>query len=256
MSVTPAISVKGLSFSYGEDLVLDNVTFEVNKQKLCALVGPNGAGKSTLIKCLTGLMPHFSGNANISCEHSHKSHRIGYVPQRLSLSGKVPLSVFETVGAGMIIGKKRWFRFSKQDRHAIEHAIESVGLTSHAKCRFDTLSGGQQQRVLIAKAIVSDPEVLILDEPTAGIDSLSQRFFRDAIYHAIKEHSTTVLLVSHDLSAVADIVDQIIVLKNKVLFNGTPQELNVRGVQIGLHEHDLPFWLERIKSDSLDGEIG
>ena len=101
----------------------------------------------------------------------------------------------------------------------------------------------------MAKALASEPEVLILDEPTAGVDSQSQEHFRLAISHTISEHETTVLLVSHELSAVSDLVDQILVLKNSILFDGTPNELSERGVTLGLNDHDLPFWLERFKND-------
>ena len=246
-----AIEVKDLSFSYGDSKVLDSISFEVEKNKLCALVGPNGSGKSTLIKCITGLLNGYTGRAQVNCTHKHQSHSIGYVPQRLFISERVPVSVFEAVSTGRILGSRKWFRLNAKDKEVIEHSIASVGLLGHRNCRIDELSGGQQQRLLIAKALASEPEVLILDEPTAGIDSQSQELFRNAIDHTIQEHNTTVLLVSHELSAVSDLVDQILVLKNSIIFNGTVQELSEHGVSVGLHEHDLPFWLERFKTDEL-----
>lgn len=241
-----AIDVQDLSYSYGEEKVLKDINLKVEKNTLCALVGPNGSGKSTLVKCITGLISNYSGKAVVNCAHKHSSHSIGYVPQRLFISERVPVSVFEAVSTGRILGAKKWFRLNKADKEIIYHSIESVGLADHAKCRIDELSGGQQQRVLIAKALASEPEVLILDEPTAGVDIQSQELFRKAIKHTIDEHDTTVLLVSHDLTAVSELVDQIVVLKNSILFDGTPNELADHGVSLGLHEHDLPFWLERI----------
>jgi zinc transport system ATP-binding protein len=252
-SPKPAIEVSDLSFAYGEEEVLSSVTFDVAKNTLCALVGPNGSGKSTLVKCLTGLLKGFSGTAKVNCSHEHKSHSIGYVPQRLFISERVPVSVFEAVSTGRILGSRKWFRLNRDDKNIIEHSIDSVGLSSHINCRIDELSGGQQQRLLIAKALASEPEVLILDEPTAGVDSQSQELFRSVISHTIEEHDTTVFLVSHELSAVADVVDQILVLKKSILFDGTPKELSKHGVSLGLHEHDLPFWLERFQTEDLEG---
>jgi zinc transport system ATP-binding protein len=108
------------------------------------------------------------------------------------------------------------------------------------------LSGGQQQRVLIAKALVGDPEVLVLDEPIAGVDAESQRLFRDSLVHLVAQHGTTVLLVSHELGAVADDLDHVIVLKRRVVFDGTPAELAGRGVSLGVHAEALPLWLEEL----------
>ena len=106
------------------------------------------------------------------------------------------------------------------------------------------LSGGQQQRVLIAKALVGDPELLVLDEPIAGVDAESQRLFRDSLVHLAAEHGASVLLVSHELGAVAEDLDRVIVLKRTVLFDGKPQDLAARGVSLGIHAEDLPLWLE------------
>ena len=106
------------------------------------------------------------------------------------------------------------------------------------------LSGGQQQRVLIAKALAGDPELLVLDEPIAGVDAESQRLFRDSLVHLLREHQATVLLVSHELGAVADDLDRVIVIKRKVLFDGAPGDLSARGVHLGIHDADLPRWLE------------
>jgi ABC-type Mn2+/Zn2+ transport system ATPase subunit len=106
------------------------------------------------------------------------------------------------------------------------------------------LSGGQQQRVLIAKALASDPELLVLDEPIAGVDVDAQRLFRDSIVHLIAEHGAAVLLVSHELGAVADDLDRVVVMKHTVLFDGPPADLTARGVSLGIHRDDLPLWLE------------
>lgn len=251
-----AIEVSNMSFSYGSNKVLDNISFSIAPRTLCALVGPNGSGKTTLIRCITGLIEPNKGSVNVACSHNTKQdpHTIGYVEQRHIISSDFPVSVYEVVASGLTTGNKKWFLKHTYEKSKVEHALESVGLLGHIHSSMSSLSGGQQQRVLIAKAFVSDPDVLILDEPIAGVDTQSQELFRDALLHIIEEHDTTVLLVSHELSAVQDILDQIIVLKNRVLFNGTPQQLNDQGVSLGMHSHDLPMWLERIDHDTNFGE--
>lgn len=247
-----AIEVRNLSFSYGESKVLDNISFSIKPKSLCALVGPNGSGKSTLIRCITGLISPNDGSIEISCHHheNDSKHSIGYVEQRHIISQDFPISVFEVVATGITTGNRKWFRKNRDDKEKIIHAIESVGLIEHINTNMSELSGGQAQRVLIAKAFVSDPDLLILDEPIAGVDAASQSLFRDALTHIIREHNTTVLLVSHELSAVVDVVDQVIVLKNRILFDGTPKELSDQGVSLGVHNHDLPMWLERLDEDN------
>ncbi len=247
---TPAIEINNVSFSYGDAPVLDDVSFSIAPHSLCALVGPNGSGKSTLIKCITGLLSPSSGS--ITVRHTEEQKRgtgFGYVEQRQFVGNDFPISVREVVATGRVTGQRRWFRLTKSDHIAIDHAIESVGLSEHAHCSMSELSGGQQQRVLIAKAFAGEPDILILDEPIAGVDAASQNLFRDALTHIISEHSTTVLLVSHELSAVVDVLDQVVVLKNRVLFDDTPAALSADGISLGVHNHDLPMWLERLDDE-------
>ena len=134
-----------------------------------------------------------------------------------------------------------------EDRRAVEHAIESVGLGAQADTPLDELSGGQQQRTFIARAFASEPDLLILDEPIAGVDAGAQRRFRDALVHLIREHGSGVLLVSHELSAVADVLDRVVVLRRSVVFDGPPAGLAAEGVSLGVHREDLPQWLEELR---------
>ena len=246
-----AIECKDLSFAYTSAPVLENISFKIANNSLCALVGPNGSGKSTLVKCITGLIDNFTGSIEVqgSPQNKKTNKTIGYVGQRHHIADDFPVSVFEIVSSARVISNKRWFTFQKEDKEIIEHAIESVGLKEHMHSSFHELSGGQQQRVLIAKAFASEPKILILDEPTAGVDANSQDLFKEALIHSIQEHEVTVLLVSHELSAVSEIVDQVLVLKNKILFDGPPSGLEEQGVSLGLHLHDLPMWLERIEGN-------
>jgi len=173
--------------------------------------------------------------------------RLGYVPQRGHLTPELPATVGEVVAGGRLSTGRWWRRRNGADHDAVAHALGAVALTDLAARPVTELSGGQQQRALIARALVSDPELLILDEPIAGVDAESQRLFRNSLVHLVAEHRTAVLLVSHELGAVADDLDRVIVLKRKVLFDGAPADLAARGVSLGVHAEDLPLWLEELR---------
>ena len=151
--------------------------------------------------------------------------RVGYVPQRPRIAPDLPATVEEVVATGRLAKQGWWTRRRAADRDAVDHALESVALTEHRRKRLHELSGGQQQRALIARALAADPELLVLDEPIAGVDVESQQLFRDSLVHLVQEHNTAVLLVSHELGAVADDLDHVIVLKRRVLFDGPPADL-------------------------------
>jgi zinc transport system ATP-binding protein len=173
---------------------------------------------------------------------------VGYVPQRVVLPENLPATVAEVVAAGRLARRGWWRRPDDEDRRAVDHAIESVALGPLRARRIHDLSGGQQQRVLIAKALVSEPEVLILDEPVAGVDADSQQRFRDTLVHLVDEHGAAVLLVSHELGAVAADLDRLLVLRQgRIAFDGPPAELTATGVSLGVHDHDLPLWLEGLE---------
>jgi zinc transport system ATP-binding protein len=177
-------------------------------------------------------------------DHLVERGRLGYGPQRPTIASEVPATVQEIVTSGRLSRRGWWRPLRREDREAVDHAIRSVGLEQLATRPVNTLSGGQQQRAFIARAFASEPDLLVLDEPVAGVDSESQRRFSDSLTHLIDEHAAGVLLVSHELSAVAGIVDRVIVLKRRVLFDGTPSELMREGVSLGIHRDDLPLWLE------------
>lgn len=246
--VPPVLEAENVSFAYGQDPVLDDVSLAVAPGEFVALVGPNGSGKSTLLRCLLGLLKPTSGVVRLfgaEPAHLRQRWRLGYVPQRAGLAKELPATVEEVVGAGRLARSGWRRRFDAADRTEIEHAMSSVALLEHRRRRVSELSGGQQQRAFIAKALAAQPELLVLDEPVAGVDAESQHRFRDSLTHLVAEHAAAVLLVSHELGAVADDLDRVIVMRRgHIFFDGPPADLVATGVSLGVHHDDLPLWLE------------
>jgi len=229
---------------------VQDVSLAVGPGEFVALVGPNGSGKSTLLRVLLGVLRPRAGNVRLfdrPAEEFRERWRLGYVPQRPALGSEVPATVREIVGSGTLRQGSWWRRPGRVDREAVDHALESVGLPDVADVPVNELSVGQQQRAFIARAFASEPDLLVLDEPIAGVDRESQGRFRDSLVHLQREHGAGVLLVSHELSAVVDAIDRVIVLKRKVLFDGSPAELARSGVSLGIHAEDLPLWLEDLR---------
>jgi zinc transport system ATP-binding protein len=244
------LKAENVSFSYGIEAVLDGVSLSIGPREFVALVGPNGSGKSTLLRVLLGLIRPDSGRVLLFGEdprHLRDRWRVGYVSQRPSVQDDLPATVEEVVSTGRL-ARMGWWRWpGRTDRQVIDHAMESVGLATLRRRRLSELSGGQQQRAFIARAFASEPDLLVLDEPVAGVDAESQRQFRESVIHLMEDHDGAVLLVSHELGAVSQDLDRVIVLKRRVLFDGTPQDLAERGVSLGVHQEDLPLWLEALR---------
>jgi zinc transport system ATP-binding protein len=251
MPVTPVIEAEDVARAHGSQSVLDGIGFKVGAGEFVALVGPNGSGKTTLLRLLLGLDVPDRGRVRLLGSDPAElgdRWRVGYVPQRVVLPESLPATVDEVVAAGRLARRGWWRRPGAADRAAVDHAIESVALGDLRRRRVRQLSGGQQQRVLIAKALVSEPDVLVLDEPVAGVDVPSQQLFRAALVHLVENHGTAVLLVSHELGAVAADLDRVLVLRHgRMAFDGAPAELAAAGVSLGIHDHDLPLWLEGLE---------
>lgn len=209
-----AIEVSHLSVRYGDVTVLDDVSFRVAPKTIVAVIGPNGSGKTTLMKSILGLVPSDGQVTLFGNPRDAMQSRVGYVPQRFDFDRSFPLTVRE---------------FLNLARHAhtpvahIDHAITDVALpTAIADRRLGTLSGGQLQRVLIAHAIMNDPAILFLDEPSTGIDVAGEAAVYDVLEHLRRAHGTTIFLVSHDLAMIADVVDEVICVNQRVLGVGKP----------------------------------
>ena len=245
----PALHVDAVSFAYPRQAVLDCVSLRVDAGEFVALVGPNGSGKSTLLRLALGLNRPQGGDVRlfgVPPAELAERWRVGYVPQRPVLSDVLPSTVEEVVASGRLARRGWRRRLRRDDWEAVAAALAAVDLAPLRRRLLSELSGGQQQRAFIAKALASGPELLVLDEPVAGLDVESQRGFRDSLVALVRERGTAVLLVSHELSAVADDLDRVVVLRHgKIAFDGAPEELSATGVSLGVHAQDLPVWLER-----------
>lgn len=242
------VSVADVSYAYAAEPVLEGVDLAVGSGEFVALVGPNGSGKSTLLRIIVGLLQPATGTVQLFGDDPARLRargRLGFVPQRPALGQGVSATVVDIVTSGRLTRRSWLARPSSADRLAVDHALDSVALTDLRTERVSELSGGQQQRAFIARALAGEPDLLVLDEPVAGVDVESQRSFRESLEHLIGGGGS-VLLVSHELGAVASALDRVVVLKRSIRFDGPPADLADQGVSLGVHAHDLPLWLEGI----------
>ncbi|TKD70148.1 metal ABC transporter ATP-binding protein [Pseudalkalibacillus hwajinpoensis] len=222
------INLQNISFHYGDDYVLDDITFSIPKGAFVGLVGPNGSGKSTLIKIIFGLLKPQKGYVNIFGQKINKFHdwsKIGYVSQKAnSFNSGFPASVFEVVSMGLT-SKLGLFKFMKAShREAVLDALQLVGMKEYSSSNIGDLSGGQQQRVFIARALVSNPDILILDEPTVGVDANSTSDFYQLLGKLNKDNGITLLLVTHDIGTITDKVTHVACLNKSLHFHGETEE--------------------------------
>lgn len=222
------LQVKEVTFSYGEQGVLEHVSFSLRKGEMLGLVGPNGSGKSTLLKIILGLLPLKSGEVfwyGSPIRRFRQWAKIGYVSQKAnSFNTGFPATVEEVVEMGQT-GKMGLFRHpGKADRDKVREALATVEMDAFMGRNIGRLSGGQQQRVFIAKAIVSDPDVLILDEPTVGVDARSEDLFYDLLERLNRERGMTILLVSHDLGVVSEKMDSVACINHTLYYHGPAKD--------------------------------
>ena len=188
------INIKNLFFKYQKTEVLENVNLTIKDDDFLAIIGPNGGGKSTLLKLILGLLPLQSG----TIEKNIENNQVGYVPQNTNLNIDFPITALEVVLMGHISSKKRLFGYSKDEISCAIESLNQVGMKEYANKKIGDLSGGQRQRVFIARALCSNPKIMLLDEPTASIDVQGQQ----EIYELLRElnKSICIVVVSHDLS--------------------------------------------------------
>ncbi|WP_425262779.1 metal ABC transporter ATP-binding protein [Paenibacillus thermotolerans] len=200
----PVVSMEGLRFSYENKSVIDGLDFQINRRDFVGLIGSNGAGKTTLLRMLVGLLKPTEGELKLfgtPIAKFNEWRRIGYVPQKTALNPLFPATVREVVLSGLYGKHKLYRRITAADQQRCDDALAALQIADLAHRRIGQLSGGQQQRVFLARALIGNPELLILDEPTVGIDVETQRSFFSMLRHMHAQHDITFLMVSHDVEA-------------------------------------------------------
>lgn len=226
----PFIEAENVSFTYNSNVVLDSVSFTIDKGDYVGIIGPNGGGKTTLLKILVGLLTPQSGEVRIDgipvAEFKNKSH-IGYVPQRIAQeSVSFPATVYEVVESGRV-GKKGLFgRLGEEDMENINQALQVAHIENLKDKLMGNLSGGQRQRVHVARALASQPEVLILDEPFVGIDITAQEDFYAFLKDLNNNRNLTIIFVSHDINVITEEVKSVLCLNRGLLCLDSPAVLH------------------------------
>lgn len=232
------IEVKGVSFAYNDEPVIENADFDIMANDVVTIVGPNGGGKTTLLKLLMGSLKPQAGRIVVA---GGRTGAFGYVPQYSNLDSSYPITVFEVVLSGRI---RNFGFYTKEDRLAAARSIEAVGLTGLERRSFFELSGGQRQRVLIARALSPDPEILLLDEPTASIDTGAEKQLNVLLQSLSRDH--TIILVTHDVGFVNEFTSRVLCVNRSVRehpLENIEDELIAasygRRMQVIRHDHDL-----------------
>jgi len=220
------LRLRNVSLGYGNRPVLEHVDLELTRGEFVALLGPNGAGKTTLLRGIVGLIPAMGGT--IEYEIDRRASPLGYVPQRETLDPAFPLTVFEVVLMGTYARLSAWRRVGAHQRRVAHHALELVGLGGLADQRFAQLSGGQTQRVLIARALAAEPSLLILDEPTAGIDAEATAAIMGVLSTLNRDEGLTVLLVTHQVRVLQGVVNAVVWVQDGRAVRGGLDEMLAR----------------------------
>jgi ABC-type Mn2+/Zn2+ transport system ATPase subunit len=226
--VSYVIELEGVTARYQDLIALEDVTFRVAAGEFVALIGPNGSGKTTLVKAILGLVPPSAGTVRLFGKPPRQLDgdwkRVGYVPQIAQIDPRFPIRVLDVVLMGRYgqVGLIR--RPGPRDREAAWRALEQVGIADLARRPIGRLSGGQRQRVLVARALANEPELLLLDEPTTGVDVGTTEGVFDLL-ETLHYQGITILVVSHDVGVVAQHVDQVACINRRLVAHGRPEEV-------------------------------
>ncbi len=224
MAAKPVVEIRDVGVRYANGVVaLEGITLDVNERDLIALIGPNGAGKSTLLKVILGLIKPTTGTVRLlgSEDLTKDLKYVGYVPQSAQArDANLPFSVFETVMLGRTPQAGLFHGIGSKDRRKVEEVLKLFGIFELKDRRIGQLSGGQSQRVFLAKAMVADPKLLLLDEPTSGVDTTSKTEFYNTLERLNKETGITVILCSHDIGVITKIANRVLCINRNQFFCG------------------------------------
>ena len=221
-----AVQIEDAWIQYNDTPLLQNINLTIHEKEIVAIVGPNGSGKTTLLKAIMGFKGLTKGAITVFNNKPKALQRkgwIGYLPQVSGYDTRYPIKVKDVVSLTRLTRKKIWNKLSNQDQKIIFDSLKKVNMDSFAEHHFGSLSGGQKQRVLIARALALKPRMLILDEPSTGLDSVAQDSFYKLLQNIRNEENLTILMVSHDIGTVSTIVDTIACIKGTLHFHGPPE---------------------------------
>jgi len=226
--VSPVFEVKNLFYSAGNQSILEDISLTILPGDYCAIIGPNGGGKTTLIRILLGLQKPTRGTLKLfgqDLKQFKRWYKVGYVPQRSAqLDQNFPATVLEVVKMGRIAKQGLFQRYTKEDYAAIENAMIKMDVSKIQNKLVGELSGGQRQRVMIARALASKPEVLILDEPNTGVDVVSQQRFYRLLKELNREEKMTIIFITHDIGVIADDIGRLFTVNQTLLTCNDPKE--------------------------------
>ncbi|MER7718628.1 metal ABC transporter ATP-binding protein [Streptomyces flaveolus] len=235
------IALRGVRADLGSRPVLRGIDLTVRRGEVVALLGANGSGKSTAVRTIIGQVPTVAGEIELFGTPRRRFRdwaRVGYVPQRTTAAGGVPATVTEVVSSGRL-SRARFGVLRKADHEAVRRALDLVGMADRAKDSVNALSGGQHQRVLIARALACEPELLIMDEPMAGVDLASQEVLAATLREQVAA-GTTVLLVLHELGPLEPLIDRAVVLRDGCVLHDGPPPKAVGQHALPGHDHVHP----------------
>jgi len=224
----PIFDVKNMSFRVRGVQILSNISLEIFHGEYIAIIGPNGGGKTTLIRMLLGLEKATSGEVKLfgkKVKNFKEWYKIGFVPQRAShVDANFPATVEDIVKMGRVARRGLFSRFSKEDSSHVHEAMIKMDIVDLKDKMVGTLSGGQRQRVMIARALASSPEILILDEPNTGVDMVSQQRFYALLLKLNKEEKITIVFITHDIGVIADDIGRLFTINQSATICNNPKE--------------------------------
>ncbi|MCK1998990.1 metal ABC transporter ATP-binding protein [Psychrobacillus psychrodurans] len=227
---TPLINLHNISYQYEQTKALTDIDLTIAEGDFLAIIGPNGSGKSTLLKIILGLLKPTKGEVLLfgkPVTQFKDKERIGYVSQKSnSFNTGFPATVTEVVRSGLVKKTGLFHRYPANVDKLVKQALKSVGMDEFSMKNIGDLSGGQQQRVFIARALISNPNILILDEPTVGVDSKNVKSFYNMLSHLNREHNITIVLVTHDVDAVSKSISHVACLNQHIHFHGFKNDMD------------------------------
>ncbi len=236
-----AVNIENLTAGYPDKVVIPDLTWQVPRGTLSAIIGPNGGGKSTLLKTAIGLLPPFNYTTMELLGESPRKVRskVAYLPQQEEVDWSFPITVLDVVLQGRLLKHGFWGRSSKEDQLVSHEAIEFFGLEKHKHTQIGSLSGGQRQRVFLARALVQKAELILLDEPSTGLDANAQHELAD-LFWSLRQEGKTIVAATHDLNCLTECFDHVLALDGHALVEGKPEEVLTEANMVRLFSRHFP----------------